>query len=437
MGFMSLDSREHQRELTPTDLRGILKYVPQWRNHTFVIALDGSAMEHANFGNLLVDLAVLRNLAIRIVVVFGISAQLERLAKEKQISISDSRGTGPTNEITRDVAVEAAGLAGHQLVQGLSRMGLKVAQTNAVRATARGVIKGEDQLLSGKVDRVDIDVLNRLLDDEVIPVISPIAFNRPGEALRLNSDLLASGVATKLKASKLIFLLTYPGITYNGEFRLNVPVDEVRELLERVPCPIDDIVRSKAANAVATIEAGVPRAHLIDGRIHDGLLTEIFSKVGIGTMIHSNPYVKIRPAKRQDAQAIFNITKSAVDSEALRHRPIEEVEASIDEYFVYEIDESPIACLRLSAEGKDAIELGSVFVQAAYQGRGIGRALIEFSIEEAKKRKAKRLFALSTQAGALFTACGFEEADLDSLPPRLAERHQATNRNSDIFVIDF
>ena len=271
MGFMSLDSREHQRELTPTDLRGILKYVPQWRNHTFVIALDGSAMEHANFGNLLVDLAVLRNLAIRIVVVFGISAQLERLAKEKQISISDSRGTGPTNEITRDVAVEAAGLAGHQLVQGLSRMGLKVAQTNAVRATARGVIKGEDQLLSGKVDRVDIDVLNRLLDDEVIPVISPIAFNRPGEALRLNSDLLASGVATKLKASKLIFLLTYPGITYNGEFRLNVPVDEVRELLERVPCPIDDIVRSKAANAVATIEAGVPRAHLIDGRIHDVL----------------------------------------------------------------------------------------------------------------------------------------------------------------------
>ena len=91
---MSLDSREHQRELTPTDLRGILKYVPQWRNHTFVIALDGSVMEHPNFGNLLVDLAVLRNLAIRIVVVFGISAQLERLAIEKKITISDSRGTG-------------------------------------------------------------------------------------------------------------------------------------------------------------------------------------------------------------------------------------------------------------------------------------------------------------------------------------------------------
>lgn len=434
---MSLDSREHQRELTPTDLRGILKYVPQWRNHTFVIALDGSVMEHPNFGNLLVDLAVLRNLAIRIVVVFGISAQLERLAIEKKITISDSRGTGPTNEITRDVAVEAAGLAGHQLVQGLSRMGLKVAQTNAVRATERGVIKGEDQFLSGKVDRVDIDILNRLLDDEVIPIISPIAFNRSGEALRLNSDLLASGVATKLKASKLIYLLTYPGITYNGEFRLNVPVDEVRKMLEIDPCPIDDIVRSKAASAVATIEAGVPRAHLIDGRIHDGLLTEIFSKVGIGTMIHSNPYVKIRPAKRQDAQAIFNITKSAVDSEALRHRPIEEVEAAINEYFVYEIDESPIACIRLSVLEDTALELGSVFVQAAYQGRGIGRALIEFSIEEARSRNIERLFALSTQAGPLFTACGFEEADIDNLPPALAERHLSSKRNSHTFVMNF
>lgn len=432
---MSLDSREHQRELTPTDLRGILKYVPQWRNHTFVIALDGSVMEDANFGNLLVDLAVLRNLAIRIVVVFGISAQLERLAKVKGIQISDSRGSGTTNEATRDLAVEAAGLAGHQLVQGLSRMGLKVAQTNAVRATERGVIKGEDQLLSGRVDRVDADVLNRLLDDEVIPVISPIAFNRSGEALRLNSDLLASGVAIKLMASKLIYLLTYPGITYNGEFRLNVTVEEVREMLNLNPCPVDEIVRSKAIHAVSTIEAGVPRAHLIDGRIHDGLLTEIFSKVGIGTMIHSNPYVKIRPAQRRDAQSIFNITKSAVHAEALRHRPIEEIEWAIAEYFVYEIDESPIACLRLSKTSDDSIELGSVFVQSAYQGRGIGRALVEFAIEEAKKRGMKKVFALSTQAGPLFTACGFEEADLESLPEGLSERQKSSKRNSHIFVM--
>ena len=433
---MTLEARENQRELTPTDLRGILKYVPQWRNHTFVIALDGAVLEDSNFGNLLVDLAVLRNLAIRIVLVFGIGAQLERLAKERNLSITDSRGYGVTDGETRDLAIEAAGLVSHKLVQGLTRMGLKVAQTNAVRSTERGIIKGIDQLFSGKVDRVDEAVLDRLLNDEVVPIISPIAFNRLGEALRLNSDLLASSISIKLKASKLIYLLTYPGITYNGEHRLNVPVDEIREMLELDPCPIDEVVRSKALHAVQTIDAGVPRAHLIDSRIHDGLLTEIFSKGGIGTMIHSNPYVKIRAAQSRDIQAIFNITKNPVRDEALRARPMSEIEAAIDEYYVYEIDDSAIGCFRLT-EHHDVIELGSLFVQAAYQGRGIGRALIEFAIEEARTRKAKKLIALSTQAGPLFEVCGFDEVSADDLPTEIADRQKSSGRNSRVFVFSF
>jgi amino-acid N-acetyltransferase len=409
---MTLEARENQRELTPTDLRGILKYVPQWRNHTFVIALDGAVLEDSNFGNLLVDLAVLRNLAIRIVLVFGIGAQLERLAKERNLSITDSRGYGVTDGETRDLAIEAAGLVSHKLVQGLTRMGLKVAQTNAVRSTERGIIKGIDQLFSGKVDRVDEAVLDRLLNDEVVPIISPIAFNRLGD------------------------LLTYPGITYNGEHRLNVPVDEIREMLELDPCPIDEVVRSKALHAVQTIDAGVPRAHLIDSRIHDGLLTEIFSKVGIGTMIHSNPYVKIRAAQSRDIQAIFNITKNPVRDEALRARPMSEIEAAIDEYYVYEIDDSAIGCFRLT-EHHDVIELGSLFVQAAYQGRGIGRALIEFAIEDARTRKAKKLIALSTQAGPLFEVCGFDEVSADDLPTEIADRQKSSGRNSRVFVFSF
>src|SRR5690606_33450641 len=108
------------------------------------------------------------------------------------------------------------------------------------------------------------------------------------------SDLLASALARELGASKLIYLTSNPGITLRGEFVINVPVEEIRTLLAQDPQAIDAGVRSKARHAVATIDAGTPRVHIIDGRIDDGLLTEIFSKVGIGTMIHGNEYQQIR-----------------------------------------------------------------------------------------------------------------------------------------------
>ena len=77
---MKLDGRENDRELTPADLRGILKYVPLWRHHTFVIAMDGSVITEETINNLMLELAVLSNLGIRLVIVYGIGAQVKQLA---------------------------------------------------------------------------------------------------------------------------------------------------------------------------------------------------------------------------------------------------------------------------------------------------------------------------------------------------------------------
>jgi len=433
---MVTDERENLRELTPTDLRGVLKYVPQWRNHIFVVALDGSVVQEENFGNIMLELAVLRNLSIRLVVVFGISAQLRQLAAERGIELSESRGYGPTDRTTLDLAIEAAAQVNHKVVQGLTRMGLNVVATNAVRATERGILKGVDQRLTGKVERVDEATLRHLIDREIVPIVSPIAFTKEGEPLRLNSDQLASRVAIELQASKLIYLLPYAGLTYNGSFRLNVPVDEVRELLAQDPCPIDEEVRSKASYAVRTIDAGVPRAHLIDCRIFDGVLMEIFSKVGIGSMIHSNPYAQIRAARAKDITPIFNITKSGVREEALRQRTRASIEETIDEYFVYEIDESVIACFRLSPlEDSTLLEIGTVYVQPAYQGRNIGRALVEFAIQEGRRRGASALVALTTQAAPFFKkTCEFLEGTTEDLPPARQAALAESGRQSRVFL---
>jgi amino-acid N-acetyltransferase len=431
------DERENLRELTPTDLRGVLKYVPQWRNHIFVIAIDGSVVAEENFGNIMLELAVLRNLSIRLVVIHGIGAQLRRLAEQNGVEISDARGYGPTDKATLELAVEAAAEVGHKLTQGLTRMGLKVATTNAVRATERGIIKGIDQQFTGKVERIDEATLRNLIDQEIVPVISPIAFTKDGDPLRLNSDLLASRIAIELQASKLIYLLPYPGLTYNGKFRLNAPVDEVRAKLAEDPCPVDEEIRSKAEYAVRTIDRGVPRAHLIDIRIHDGILMEVFSKVGIGSMIHSNPYAQIRRARSKDVTALFNITKGAVRDDALRPRSRESIEKAIEEYYVYEVDESVIACFRLS-EFPDSklLEIGSVYVQPAYQGRNIGKSLVDYAVEEARRRKAEGIIALTTQAVPFFKhTCGFPEATIEDLPEPLQATLSATGRQSRIFLL--
>jgi amino-acid N-acetyltransferase len=432
---MRLDGRENIRELSPADLRGILKYVPQWRNHTFVIALDGSVVEEDTIHNLMLELAVLRNLGIRLLLVFGIGSQILQLAKERHVKISEARGYGPTDHATLELAIAAAGQVGHRIEAGLTRNALRCVRVNAVRATDKGIIRGVNQLFTGKVEKIDTALLADLMEQEMVPVISPVAFTRDGSERRINSDQLASELAIALKASKLIFLLPYPGLTYKGQLRLNADVGEVRKVLETQPELIDDPVRSKANYAVKTIEGGVPRAHVIDCRIHDGLLREVFSKVGIGSMIHSNPYSQMRKARRKDVGAIFALTKSAVRDESLRPRSRTSIEADISEYYVYEIDESVIGCFRISEFPRSrTAELGSVFVHPAYQGRRIGKAMVEFAVEECRRLKKNRLVALTTQTSAFFRdTCGFAPGQRAALPKPLRDSLERSGRNSQIF----
>lgn len=435
---MKLDGRENDRELTPADLRGILKYVPLWRNHTFIIALDGSVIREETMTNLMLELAVLRNLGIRLLIVYGVGAQVERLAREGKVRVSDSKGHGPTDHATLELAIQAASEVGHQLERGLSQKQLQCVRVNAVRATDRGIIRGINQLFSGKVEKIDTALLTSLMEQELVPVVGPIAFTKDGSERRLNSDQLASDLSIALKASKLIYMLPYPGLTYEGQLRLNADVAEVKKLLDSNKQVIDEPVRSKALNAVKTIEGGTPRAHIIDCRIHDGLLKEVFSKVGIGSMIHSNPYSQIRPAKRKDVGPIFSLTKGAVKDDALRPRTRQSIESDYGDYFVYEIDESVIGCFRITNYTRSGtVELGSVYVHPAYQGRRIGKAMVDFAVDHAKSDKRRRIVALTTQSSAFFSGtCGFSKGTQSHLPKPLRDGLKVSGRNSQVFYLD-
>lgn len=120
--------------IKPTDLRGILQYVPRFQGQIFIIAIDGAIVADENFGNLLVDIAVLRSLGIKVVLVHGIGQQIVELATTRNIPITNADGTGITDPVTLDLAIRASSRVSHALVEGLTQNTLKCATTNAVRA---------------------------------------------------------------------------------------------------------------------------------------------------------------------------------------------------------------------------------------------------------------------------------------------------------------
>ncbi len=423
--------------IKPTDLRGILKYVPRFQGQIFIIAVDGSIIADENFSNLLVDIAVLRSLGIKVVLVHGIGQQIQELAALRNVAISDAFGTGVTDAPTLDLAIRSASRVSHLILEGLTQNNLKAVITNSVRALPLGIIKGVDHQYTGKVERIDKDFIISLINEQVVPLVTPLAFGPDGRTLRVNSDLLAAELAEALHATKVIYLTPQAGLEIDGELHRQVAVGTLRQVLEEHPDHISEISRSKALNAVRAIDTGTPRVHLVDGRIFDGLLNEIFSNEGVGTLIYGNDYQQIRKATRRDVRFIYSLTRAAVKREELLHRTQQAIEKNIDQFYVFEIDENIIACVTLILyPGKPVLaELGSLYVLPFYHNRGIGKKMVEYACMMAKERGAAQIIALSTQSFGFFTnTCGFEEADKSLLPESRLKLYEESGRNAKVLL---
>ena len=313
-------------EIKPTDLRGILKYVPRFQGQIFIIAIDGAIIADENISNLFVDIAVLRSLGIKLVLVHGIGQQLVELAALRNTAISDAYGTGVTDAATLDLAIRASSRVSHVILEGLTQNSLKCALTNSIRALPIGIIKGVDQQFTGRVERIDKDFISELINQQVVPVVSPLAFGPDGKSLRVNSDLLAAELAEVLHATKIIYLTPHAGLEIDGAIRREISVDALRALLKDKPEAIAETSRSKATHAIKAIETGTPRVHIVDGRIFDGLINEIFSSEGVGSLVYGNDYQQIRKARRTDVRFIYSLTRNAVRREELVHRTQQAIE---------------------------------------------------------------------------------------------------------------
>src|SRR5437667_1112971 len=153
--------------MNPTYLRGILQYIPRFREKTFIISVDGAIVTDENFANILLDVAVLRSLNIRVVLVHGAAAQIKTLAEQQKITPSDLDGSGITDAETLKLALTAANRLTHEILEGLSANDLRAACTNAIIAHPMGIIQGVDHLFTGKVERVDVELFQTLLNQGI------------------------------------------------------------------------------------------------------------------------------------------------------------------------------------------------------------------------------------------------------------------------------
>ena len=422
-----------------TDLREILRYVPRFRDRVFVIALDGAIVEDENFRNLLLDIALLRSLRIGVVLVHGAGHQVRRLAEQTGQKASNFDGSGVTDAATLQLALNAATRVSHELLEGLSVNDLRGACGNALVAHPAGILGGVDHQHTGRVERVDTTLLRSLLDHDIVPVVPPIGCDGEGHSCRLNSDTVAVEVARALQAVKLVYLTTFVGIPQHageseGDARIHkqLSIEEAEHVVKNRRAELPPPLLSKLEQAVRAARGGVPRVHLIDGRVEEGLLAEVFSNEGIGTLIHTNEYQAIRKAQRKDARDIHALIKIGVENDELLSRSLNEIKEQIDDFFVFEIDKTPAGCVALhwyAAERK--AEMACICVHPRYENQRIGLRLMNYVEARARELGAAELFCLSTQAFNYFVQKGgFHMGTPDDLPPARRERYERSGRRS-------
>lgn len=419
-----------------TDLRGILQYIPQFREKTFVLSVDGGIVTDENFANILLDVAVLRSLNIRVVLVHGASAQIKALAQERRFKASDLDGAGITDAETLQLALTAANRLTHEILEGLSTNDLRAACANGIIAHPMGIIQGVDHLHTGKVERVDVELFQTLLSQGITPVIPPLGFDGDGKTYRVNSDNVAVAVAEALRAAKLIFITTQEGILRKGQLIRQVLVADLDAILLNHKNEIMPEMLSKAIHASVACKAGIQRVHIINGRVDEGLLAEVFSNEGIGTLVYANEYQQIRRAMKKDIRHILMLTKNSVASDELIKRSRSTIEKNLNDYYIFEIDKNPVACVALHTypEQKKG-ELAFLYVSPTHENQGIGRKLIQYVESKAREMDLNELLTLSTQAFTYFQSKGgFAEGSPDDLPSARREKYDQSGRNSKVLV---
>lgn len=405
-------------------MRHAAPYMNRHRQKTFVLALSGKTIANeARLLESLGDIAMLKSLGIKIVIVFGVRPQLNANLQEKEISstytLSNLRvTTAAMMSRLWQVAGEAtikiqAALSAGLPDSPLHEARINVAQANAVTAKPLGIVDGVDYQHTGKVRKVNAAQIRQLLETDSIVLIPPLGYSLTGETFNLEYLDLAEKVATSLQADKLIVFSKHHGILNNtGKCIREIRANEAENIKA-----ISNNQRKILRAAAAACQHGVKRTHVVNYNEDGSLLKELFTRDGCGTMISDDGYDQLRDARIEDISGIMNLIQPLEANGTLVRRSRERLESEVTQFMVITRDNHVIGCAALYYfdKGRSA-ELACIVSHSSYKGQGLGERLLNAAQTRASEMGAKRLFVLTTQTAHWFMQHGFKASSVDTLP---------------------
>ncbi len=419
--------------------QSVAPYIHAFRGKTFVIAFGGEVVADGRFFDLTHDLNLLAALGVRLVLVHGARPQIEAKLKERRRRSRFHQGRRVTDDVALLAAKEANGRMRVEIEAQLS-MGLpnspmagadiRVASGNFVTAKPIGVLDGVDHMHTGEVRRIDAAAIQKRLEGNELVLLSPLGYSPTGEVFNLALEDVAASTAIALKAEKLIFLMDRVGATgRRGELLRNLTVRQAQALLGKQPAAEGD-VGLYLPQAVRACEHGVRRAHLVSGHIDDGLLLELFTHKGVGTMLTPDPIETLRPAKIEDIGGVLRLIEPLEAEGILVKRGRARLEQEIGRFIVLEHDKVIVGGAALYPfPDERAGELACLVVDPDFRNLGAGERLLTEIEARARRMKLKRLFVLTTRAEHWFVERGFAEAGVDSLPRKKRQLYNYQRRS--------
>ena len=420
--------KERKTELVE-GFRHSVPYINTHRGKTFVIMLGGEAIEHENFSSIVNDIGLLHSLGIRLVVVYGARPQIDaNLAAHhheplyhKNIRVTDAK--------TLELVKQAAGTLQLDITARLSMSlnntplqgaHINVVSGNFIIAQPLGVDDGVDYCHSGRIRRIDEDAIHRQLDSGAIVLMGQVAVSVTGESFNLTSEEIATQLAIKLKAEKMIGFCSSQGVTNDdGDIVSELFPNEAQARVEAQEEKGDynsGTVRF-LRGAVKACRSGVRRCHLISYQEDGALLQELFSRDGIGTQIVMESAEQIRRATINDIGGILELIRPLEQQGILVRRSREQLEMEIDKFTIIQRDNTTIACAALYPFPEEKIgEMACVAVHPDYRSSSRGEVLLERITAQAKQSGLSKLFVLTTRSIHWFQERGFTPVDIDLLP---------------------
>ena len=229
---------------------------------------------------------------------------------------------------------------------------------------------------------------------------------------------------------------TKEGIRLGDELVRQLSVEEAEEILKGQKTDGSTTVNSKLEHAVRAARGGVPRVHIIDGRVEEGLLAEVFSNQGIGTLVYANEYQAIRGCAEQGQPSYFRIDPGGDGERRTLAASLADIERQISDFYVFEVDRNPVACVALHFYSRDAkAELACMCVDPSQENQGIGIKLMQYVENQARTAGAREIFCLSTQTFNYFVQKGgYRVGSSDDLPADRRQRYERSGRRSQILT---